>query len=228
MAMAATSPNVVDQATLIRRVKSGEKSLFYELVRPYENSLYWTAFSILQSGADAEEVVQEALLKALQHLGTLRAEARFQPWLLQIARNEALMRRRKERKHLYDSIDDHEAKEEGSYMPRQFADWREIPSEELERKEVRTALNRALQSIPEMYREVVSLRDMQQLTLGETAGMLGISIPAVKTRLHRARLQLRGELTPIFSSPGTHESFYQRLASVAWHKAIARAGTRDR
>lgn len=200
MATASVPTQFAAEATLIRRVRNGEAELFYELVRPCEKSLYWTAFSILQNEADAEEVAQETLLKALQHLGELRTEARFKPWLLQIARNEALTRRRKDHKHLYDSIDVYEPEEKGDYMPRQFANWREIPSEELERKEIRAALRQALEALPPIYREVFFLRDMQQLTTGETASILGLRVPAVKTRLHRARLQLREELTPVFQS----------------------------
>lgn len=153
----------------------------------------------MRNEADAEEVAQEATLKAFVHLDQLRADDKFKGWLLLIAVNEAKMRRRKDRRHLYDSLENDETEsEEGDFMPRQFADWREIPSETLERKEVRNAVKRALDALPEIYREVFVLRDVDHLTVAETAQTLGISVPSVKTRLFRARLQVREQLAPVF------------------------------
>jgi RNA polymerase sigma-70 factor, ECF subfamily len=118
---------------------------------------------------------------------------------LLIAVNEAKMRRRKDRRHLYESLDDEGNKsDEGNFMPRQFADWREIPSETLERKEIREAVGKALVALPEKYREVFVLRDVEHLSVEQTAQALGISVPSVKTRLHRARLQMRETLAPAF------------------------------
>src|SRR5215471_1496495 len=121
---------------LVRRVQQGEHDKFYELIRPYERRIYSAAFAILRNPADAEEVAQEAILKAYANLRQFRAEARFSTWLIQIAVNEARMRRRKEHADLVEPIDK-EQNEEDSYRPRDFADWREIPYEVLERKEVR-------------------------------------------------------------------------------------------
>jgi RNA polymerase sigma-70 factor (ECF subfamily) len=135
-------------------------------------------------------VAQEAVLKALANIRQFRAESRFSTWLIQITVNEALMRRRRQRTRAVESIDDHRD-EEGEYRPRDFADWREIPSEALERKEVRQKLAEALGSLDRKYREVFMLRDMEQLNIQETAETLGISIASVKTRLLRARLMLR-------------------------------------
>jgi RNA polymerase sigma-70 factor (ECF subfamily) len=180
---------------LIRRVREGEHDLFYELIRPYERRVYSAAFSILQNQADAEDVAQEAVLKAFKHIGQFRAEARFSTWLIQITVNEARMRRRKEHAHMIEPISGHED-EEGNYTPRDFADWREIPSETLERKEVRQKLAEALASLGEIYRDVFVLRDVQHLSIEETAKYLGISTASVKTRLLRARLMLRDLLSP--------------------------------
>ena len=188
-----------DEATLIEQVKSGDAERFLELIHPYERSVYLMAYSVLKNEADAEEASQEAVLKAFQHLGQLRSGASFKSWFLQIAMNEARMRRRKDRKHLYESLDDGiEDSEDGEIMPRQIADWREIPSEALDRTELRQLLSRALYKLPAQYREAFLLRDVQHLSEKEAAEVLGISVPAVKTRLHRARLQLREELTPVF------------------------------
>src|SRR5437016_5175442 len=128
---------------LIDRVQRGENELFYELVRPYERRVYAAAMAILRNQTDAEDVAQEAMLKALRGIRQFRAEARFSTWLIQITVNEALMRRRRERMVVMESIDEHRSgrgDDEGDYTPRDFADWREIPSEALERKEVRQRL----------------------------------------------------------------------------------------
>ncbi len=180
---------------LIQRIRDGEHELFYELIRPYERRVYAAAFAILRNEADADDAAQEAALKAFKHIRQFRAEARFSTWLIQITVNEARMRRRKEHASLMEPIANGES-EEGSYKPRDFADWREIPSETLERKEVREKLAEALGSLGQIYREVFVLRDMEQLSIEETAKVLGISTASVKTRLLRARLMLRDLLAP--------------------------------
>ena len=184
-----------NEEMLIRRIRGGEHELFYELIRPYERRVYSAAFAILRNEADAEDAAQEAVLKAFKHIRQFRAEARFSTWLIQITVNEARMRRRKEHAHLVDPIVDHQD-EEGNYTPRDFADWREIPSETLERNEVRQQLAEALASLGQNYREVFVLRDMQHLSIQETAKAVGISTASVKTRLLRARLMLRDLLAP--------------------------------
>ncbi|HXP17059.1 MAG TPA: sigma-70 family RNA polymerase sigma factor [Terriglobales bacterium] len=184
-----------NEEALVRRVKDGEHDLFYDLVRPYERRLYAAAFAILRNEADAEDAVQEAVLKAFKHIRQFRAESRFSTWLTQITVNEARMRKRKEHAHLVEPITDHQD-EEGNYTPREFADWREIPSETLERKEVRQRLAEALASLGQKYSEVFVLRDMQHLSIEETAKALGITTASVKTRLLRARLMLRDLLAP--------------------------------
>src|SRR5713101_738671 len=184
-----------NEETLIRRVREGEHELFYELIRPYERRVYSAALSILRNEADAEDAAQEAMLKAFKHIRQFRAEARFSTWLIQITVNEARMWRRKEHANIIEPIVDHQDPE-GNYTPRDFADWREIPSETLERKEVRQMLAEALVSLGQIYREVFVLRDMQHLSIEETAKALGISTASVKTRLLRARLMLRDLLAP--------------------------------
>ncbi|HUO13925.1 MAG TPA: sigma-70 family RNA polymerase sigma factor [Verrucomicrobiae bacterium] len=175
---------------LIRRVQNGENEFFYELVQPYERRVYAAAVAILRNEADAEDVAQEAMLKALANIRQFRAESRFSTWLIQITVNEALMRRRRERTVVMEGMDERRD-EDSDYTPRDFADWREIPSEALERKEVRQKLAQALASLDRKYREVFVLRDMEKLNIQETAEALGISVASVKTRLLRARLMLR-------------------------------------
>ena len=191
----ATTTEQFNEEMLIRRIRDGEHELFYELIRPYEGRIYAAAFAILRNETDAEDVAQEAMLKALKNIRQFRAEARFSTWLTQITINEARMWRRKEHASVMEPIVDRQD-EEGQYTPRDFADWREIPSESLERKEVREKLAEALATLGEKYREVFVLRDMQHLSIEETAKVLGISTASVKTRLLRARLMLRDLLAP--------------------------------
>jgi len=180
---------------LIQRIRNGEHEVFYQLIRPYERRLYAAAYVILRNEADAEDCVQEAVLKAFKYIRQFRAEAKFSTWLIQITVNEARMRRRKEHADIMEPIENSKS-EEGAYTPRDFADWREIPSETLERQEVREKLGEALRSLGQIYREVFVLRDMEHLSIEDTAKALGISPASVKTRLLRARLMLRDLLAP--------------------------------
>ena len=188
-------PNITEEL-LIQRVQNGEIEVFYELVRPYERGVFLAALSLVKNEADAEEVAQEAILKAFRGLARFRGEAKFSTWLIQIAINEAKMKLRKDRRHLYESLEEGPRGDDGDYMPKDYADWREIPSEALEQKELRVALTKALKSLPEKYRSVLVLRDVQQLSIAETSQALGISEANVKTRLSRARLQMRDALAP--------------------------------
>jgi RNA polymerase sigma-70 factor (ECF subfamily) len=187
---------VARERELIERVLAGEKDLFYELVRPYERGVFLAAASILGNDADAEDTAQEAFLKAYRNLARFRHESKFSTWLIEIAINDARMKLRKDRRHLYKAIDAGQQTSEGDYIPSDFADWREIPSEALEQSELREALNKALNSLPEKYRTVLILRDVQQMSIAETAKALGISEENVKTRTSRARLQMRDRLAP--------------------------------
>ena len=191
---------------LILNVQRGKNELFYELVRPYERRVYAAALAILRNEQDAEDAAQEAMLKAFANIRQFRAEARFSTWLIQITVNEALMRRRRERTVVMEGIDDRRPDEEAEYAPRDFADWREIPSEALERKEVRQRLAEALATLDRKYREVFVMRDMEHLNIQETAEALGISVASVKTRLLRARLMLRDLL-----AAGWEQGWFSRL-----------------
>jgi len=191
----SADPAEIREQGLIRRVQAGEKQVFYELVKPYERRIYSAAFAILRNEAEAEDAAQEAVLKALTHIQQFRADARFSTWLTQITVNEALMKRRKAHAEIMEPIGERE-EDDGTYTPRDFADWREIPSEVLERKEIRQKLADALSALAEKYRKVFVLRDIQHLSIEETAEALGISRASVKTRLLRARLMLRDLLAP--------------------------------
>lgn len=185
------------EARLIQRILGGENEAFRELMRPYERAVFTTARAILQNDGDAEDAAQEAVLKAFTNLAKFRGDSKFSTWLIRIATNEALMKLRKERRHkLNDSLDERRENEEGDYIPRDFADWREIPSEALQKKQLRQAFSRALASLTLKLRQVFVLRDVQHFTITETGRLLGIKESAVKTRLLRARLQMRDALAP--------------------------------
>jgi RNA polymerase sigma-70 factor, ECF subfamily len=185
-----------EEGSLIRRVREGETDIFYELISPYERLIYVAARSILRNHADAEEAAQEAYLKALVHLSTFRKESKFSTWLLQIAVNEARSKRRKDRRSFYQSLDENTQDEDGTYYPREWADWRETPSEALLRADLRQSLLNAIGSLDHAYHEVFVMRDVQRRSIAETAEVLQISAALVKTRLLRARLKLRNALAP--------------------------------
>jgi RNA polymerase sigma-70 factor (ECF subfamily) len=209
MALKNPEPTGARERDLISDVQRGQHELFYELVRPYERRVFAAALAILRNEQDAEDAVQEAMLKALANIKQFRAEARFSTWLIQITVNEALMRRRRERTVAMEGLDGHRSgrgDEEREYAPRDFADWREIPSEALERKEVRLKLAEALGTLDRKYREVFVLRDMEHLNIQETAEALGITVASVKTRLLRARLMLRDLL-----AAGWEQGWFSRL-----------------
>lgn len=181
---------VDDDIGLVRRACAGEREAFYALVSRYERALYRSALAITRNPADAEEVVQETFLRAYEHLSQFRAEAKFQTWLTQIALNTARMKLRKNHASLWESLDEPHTTEEG-LLPRDVAEWRENPEQQLGREELGRLLHQALGGLPPGYREVISLRDIQMLSTQETADVLGMTVANVKTRLLRARLQLR-------------------------------------
>jgi RNA polymerase sigma-70 factor (ECF subfamily) len=185
-----------NEAGLIERILNGEKELFHELIRPYERMVYLTLFSIVRNEADAEDGAQEAALNAYRHLTSFRGEAKFSTWLTTIAINEGRKRLRKAKSAAEESIEEEAEGHEGDYTPARLTDWREIPSEALERKEIREALRSAVAELPDIYRQVFTLRDLEELNVEETAQALGINANVVKVRLHRARILLQKRLVP--------------------------------
>jgi RNA polymerase sigma-70 factor, ECF subfamily len=197
-----TATQLLTEAEVISRVIAGERELFYDLIKPCERAVFLTAFSVLKSEADAEEVVQEAALKAYKALSSFRGEAKFSTWLVKITLNEARMRLRRSRAESEVSLEDFANDGDSDYTPAVLTDWREIPSEALDRKELRVLLQRGLDELPEKYREVLILRDVRELNIEETAQLLGISIGMVKTRLFRARLMMQKIVAPELRAQG--------------------------
>jgi len=175
---------------LIESVLAGRHEDFHELIAPYRRGVYLTAYDILQVEADAEEVAQEAFLKAFRALRGFRRESQFSTWLFRIVINEARMRLRRRREVPLESVFPGED-EDGDYAPTMLADWREIPSDALLREETRRLVRESIAELPEMYREVLTLRDVNGKNIAETSEILGITIGNTKVRLLRARLMLR-------------------------------------
>lgn len=192
-------PNMVDVAlskkekenSLIDSVLRGRSEDFHELIAPYRRGIYLTAYDILQVEADAEEVAQEAFLKAFRALRSFRRESLFSTWLFRIAINEARMRLRQRREVPLETAFPDETESDGNYTPTLLADWREIPSEALLREETRRLIRESIAALPEKYREVLALRDVNGKNIAETSEILGISLGNTKVRLLRARLMLR-------------------------------------
>jgi RNA polymerase sigma-70 factor, ECF subfamily len=191
----AGSSEVRDEAQMIAKILAGDSQLFHELIRPYERRVFAMALSFLRNEADAEDAAQEAFLKAFRNLSSFRGEAKFGTWLVSITLNEARSRIRHRDTIKMESLDE-PSDDQVSTSPALLRDWKEIPSEALERKEIRYLLQNAITALPLIYREVFQLRDIEQLSVNESAAALGISIGAVKVRLHRARMMLQKKLAP--------------------------------
>jgi len=197
-------PHTVPDSQLVRRAKAGELAAFEELVSRHERQIYTRAFRILQNSHDAEDVTQQAFLSAVENLGQFREESSFATWLYRIATFAALKLIRK-RKGL-DTISLEAATEpQEDYAsiphPEYIADWRQSPEQLVHRHETRQLLDDALVQLDEKHRLVFVLRDVEGLSVAETAATLELSEANVKVRLLRARLQLREQLTQTLGNP---------------------------
>jgi RNA polymerase sigma-70 factor, ECF subfamily len=190
-----SKPNPEFEAECIRRIQDGERHLFHDLIRPCEKPLYFLLLSLLQNETDAEDAAQETVIKVYRNLHLFRGESQFRTWVLSIARNEGLARLRKGKNRREDSLDAL-TEETGDFTPAILTSWKEIPGDELERQEVRTLIRQAIDGLPEIYRNVMLLRDIEEMDVRETAAVLNISEAAVKVRLHRARALLQRGLAP--------------------------------
>ncbi len=186
-----------DEQRLVDAARGGDVGAFEQLVRRYDRNVFRIAQHITQNREDAEDVVQDAFLKAFQNLGQFQGQSKFYTWLVRIAVNEALMRLRRRRPERFVSIDEDVKTEEDS-MPREIADWSPNPEQLYNQGELKEILQKTIQGLPPGFRTVFILRDVEGLSTEETADALGLSVPAVKSRLLRARLQLRERLTKYF------------------------------
>lgn len=186
---------------LVEQAKAGDVGAFEKLVRQYDRQLFRIANHITQNREDAEDVVQDAFLKAYEKLDQFQGNSKFYTWLVRIAVNESLMRLRKRRTGKMVSIDEDVQTDEGS-MPRDLADWSPDPESLYGQSEMGEILKKVIQGLPQGFRVVFVLRDVEGLSTEETAETLGLSVPAVKSRLLRARLQLRERLAKYFKKNG--------------------------
>lgn len=185
-----------DEAVLVAEAKAGSYEAFEDLVNRYEKKIYRLGLNLTGNPEDAEDMLQETFLKAFEHLSDFREDSRFYTWIVRIAINQGLMKLRKRRGSKEVQIEDGE-NDDGEIIPRDFADWRPNPEQELQRTELETILQSAARSLPMTFRTVFFLRDVDGLSTEETAELLNLSEGAVKARLFRARLRLREELSKI-------------------------------
>jgi RNA polymerase sigma-70 factor (ECF subfamily) len=200
--MTETTPaEVFDETPLVERARTGDAAAFTELVNRYERKIFRLAKHITQNDEDAEDVLQETFLKAYSHLDTFQGQSKFYTWIVRIAVNEALMKLRKRKSSKTVSLDEPTDTGEET-MVREIAVWDEDPEQKYSQSELREILDKAVESLKPAFRTVFVLRDIEELSTEETASALDISIPAVKSRLLRARLQLREKLTKFFRRKG--------------------------
>jgi RNA polymerase sigma-70 factor, ECF subfamily len=213
-------PELAENAQ-IQLILDGNEEAFCDLIRPQQRILFLKALSIVRSEADAEEVVQNAVIKAFTHVSQFRQESQFRTWLTSITINEARMWLRKNRKPRHESLDRED--EDGNQVPLEVADQRESPFQTIERKQIRAALFEALKRLPAGHSEVFVLRDLQFLSIAETARILGLSETCVKSRLRRRRIQMRRSLAHLrairavsLSNASTRIGELSRSA-LSWH-----------
>ena len=190
-----------DEPELVAAAKAGDMTAFETLVNRYERKIFRLAQNITQNREDAEDTMQEAFLKAYQHLGDFQGNSRFYTWLVRIAVNQALMKLRKRRPNQVSLDEEIETGEES--MPREVEDWGPSPEDRYEQSELGTILNETISDLDPSFRIVFQLRDIEELSTEETADVLGLSVPAVKSRLLRARLKLRQKLNKYFRRSDT-------------------------
>jgi len=188
-----TESELMSEAECIQRILAGEGRLFHELIRRCERAIYFLLLSLLHNEAEAEDAAQETAIKVFRNLHLFRGESQFKTWVLSIARNEGLGRLRKLENRKEDSLDAL-TEDAGDFTPAMLTSWREVPAEELEKQELRSLLNQTIQGLPEIYRNVVLLRDVEEMDVCETAAALGVTEGTVKVRLHRARAMMQRAL----------------------------------
>jgi RNA polymerase sigma-70 factor, ECF subfamily len=190
-----------DELTLVTQAREGDKLAFAELVRRYEAKIFRLAQHITQNREDAEDVLQETFLKAYEHLDQFQGNSKFYTWIVRIGVNQALMKLRRRKTDKSISLDETIDTGEDT-VKREIASWDEDPEQRYSREELGELLNSAIQGLAPPYRSVFVLRDIDELSTEDTAEALGLSVPAVKSRLLRARLQLREKLTRFFKRKG--------------------------
>lgn len=191
-----------DEHLLVAAAKRGDAAAFEELVNRYERKIFRLTMNITRNREDAEDAMQDAFLKSYSHLKDFQEDSRFYTWLVRIAANEALMRLRKRRPNQF-SLDE-PIEGDDDLMPRELEDWGPSPEQRFAQTEMHEILSDVIDKLEPDFRVVFVLRDIEELSTEETAKTLGISVPAVKSRLLRARLKLRQKLNRYFRQGGTN------------------------
>ncbi len=186
-----------NDTSLVQAAQHGDKRAFGQLVERYEQRVYNLARKMMRDPQDAEDVLQETFISVYRNLGNFHGDSSFSTWLYRIATNASLMKIRA-RKEPTLSLDEPIESEDGDNLPREIVDWAITPEEALLNGETRMQMDAAIATLPETLRAVFVLRDIEGLSVQETADVLSISVPNVKTRLHRARLLLRESLSAYF------------------------------
>jgi RNA polymerase sigma-70 factor (ECF subfamily) len=192
---------------LILAAKKGDPRAFAALIKRYEETVFRFAFKICRDRAKAEEVLQDTFISVFKKISSFDGKSKFSTWLYTVVTNNCLMKRRRRRiQDLEDPLEilDHPPTTADGHFSRQIESWPSTPSEIVLDKELRHVLDQAIQRLPEEYRVVFVLRDVEGRSNEETAGILSISVEATKSRLRRARAFLRNELTPYMSARGKH------------------------
>ena len=187
-----------NEATLVAEAQEGSAEAFTTLVNQYDRNIYRLALNITGNREDAEDVLQEAFLKAYTNLGRFQGNSRFYTWLVRIAVNEALMKLRKRRSDRTTSLDEPMKTDDHELFPQEIEDWDDNPEQRYAKTELQEILATGIGGLEPHFRTVFVLRDVENLSTEETAEMLGLSIPAVKSRLLRERLKLRDRLNKYF------------------------------
>lgn len=189
------------ESELLERLRQGDPAAYRRFVDQHSASVYNVALKLLGDEQEAEDVLQETFMSAFKALDSFEARSTLSTWLYRIAYNASLMRLRKRRQMTTFSLDTPPFDSDGQEVPagRQLVDWSAVPDEELLTAEAREEMDRAIAELPESLRSTFVLRDIHGLSGAETAEVLGITVQAVKTRLHRARLRLRDRLSDYFS-----------------------------
>lgn len=187
-----------NEASVVAEAKQGSAEAFTTLVNQYDRNIYRLALNITSNQQDAEDVLQETFLKAYTNLEKFKGDSRFYTWVVRIAVNESLMKLRKRRGDRTVSLDEPIQTGEDESLPREVEDWDDNPEQRYAKTELQGILREAIDGLEPQFRTVVVLRDVEELSTEETAEILGLSVPAVKSRLLRGRLKLRERLNRFF------------------------------
>jgi RNA polymerase sigma-70 factor (ECF subfamily) len=193
-----------DDLALLHASKNGDVAAFEQLVKRYDRKLLRIAQSVTRNREDSQDAVQEAFLKAYQHLAEFRGDSQFSTWLIRITVNQSLMKLRKQRATREVSLDE-DCEKDGGMLPKEIVDWAANPEQCYRTSELRHILMKTIEELQPLLRTVFVLQDLEGLSTDQTAEVLHLSHSAVKSRLWRARLQLRERLNRYFSKQGQSE-----------------------